>query len=30
MSELENWSQQAHPGASDNPVADPDYMPVDS
>jgi cyanophycin synthetase len=29
MAELENWSQQAHPGASDNPVADPDYVPVE-
>jgi cyanophycin synthetase len=28
MAELENWSQQAHPGASDNPVADPDYVPA--
>ncbi|HEU4568420.1 MAG TPA: cyanophycin synthetase [Marmoricola sp.] len=28
MAELENWSQQAHPGASDNPVADPDYTPT--
>ena len=30
MAELENWSQQAHPGASthpDAPVADPDYSP---
>jgi cyanophycin synthetase len=30
MAELENWSQQAHTGASshpDAPVADPDYLP---
>jgi cyanophycin synthetase len=31
MTELENWTPQAQPGAgttSDSPVADPDYQPT--